>query len=333
MKEVAMKKVIVIIIMLLFASGFSHSVFAEQDLAMASSSGDGAGLSAQVPPGHVSLPISSSGGAEVSKVQPNDSLASRGGDNGSGDNAYFDPATGMKFILVKGGCYAQSGTPGVDGSVAIKPSMNNVCVDDYYMGVFEVTQSQWRAIMGSNPAGFIACGDDCPVENVSWHDAQKFIQALDQKSGQSYRLPTDAEWEYAAQSGDKKSTDAGAVKAADYIDSVAFANDSRGPQPMSKMHPNGLGIYGMTGSLWEWTADWYSNNTSNYPPGIVDGPSYGRYRTLRGGSWIDKPKVIETSLRIRYAPWVRRTWIGLRLVSPVSSVAVIKAPVDVSAKR
>src|SRR5208283_4681764 len=115
---------------------------------------------------------------------------------------HLAPTTGIKMVLVKGGCY-QMGDTFVDGAADEKP-VHTVCLDDFYMAQYDVTQGQWKAIMGNNPSAFKGCGDNCPVETVSWHEAQQFISKLNSTSaGKKYRLPTEAEWEYSARSGGK----------------------------------------------------------------------------------------------------------------------------------
>jgi formylglycine-generating enzyme required for sulfatase activity len=115
--------------------------------------------------------------------------------------AFTDLTTGIQMVFVQGGCYQMGDTFG-DGESDEKP-VHKVCVHDFYMGKYEVTQGQWKAVMGNNPSNFSNCGDNCPVEQVSWADVQQFIQRLNSRSGKNYRLPTEAEWEYAARSGGK----------------------------------------------------------------------------------------------------------------------------------
>lgn len=136
-----------------------------------------------------------------------------------------DPTTGMEFVYVDGGCYQMGDTFG-DGESNEKP-VHEVCVDDFYIGKYEVTQGQWKAIMrdnplGDNPSKFDECGDNCPVESVSWNDAQAFINKLNNKTGKNYRLPTEAEWEYAAKSGGKSEKYSGGND----VDSVAWYKDN-----------------------------------------------------------------------------------------------------------
>jgi formylglycine-generating enzyme len=129
---------------------------------------------------------------------------------------------------------------------------------DHSFGKYEVTQAQWEAVMGNNPAYFKQCGESCPVESVSWNDVQEFIKKLNQQTGKTYRLPTEAEWEYAARSGGKSEKYSGGNN----VDSVAWYNGNSGKQthPVGRKQPNGLGIYDMSGNVWEWVEDIYSNS-------------------------------------------------------------------------
>ena len=150
----------------------------------------------------------------------------------------------------------------------------------FYMQTTEVTQGQWKKVMGNNPSYFKNCGDDCPVEAVSWNDVQKFIKKLNNMEGtDKYRLPTGAEWEYAARAG---------TQGARYgeLDEVAWYNSNSGKNTheVGQKRPNAWGLYDMLGNVWEWCQDW----DGAYPSGSVTdptGPSSGAYRVLRGGSW------------------------------------------------
>lgn len=191
-------------------------------------------------------------------------------------------ATGMELVFIKGGCYQMGDTSG-DGFDNERP-VHEACIDDFYMGKHEVTQKQWTEIMGSNPSYFKDGGDKYPVEQVSWNDVQEFIKKLNQKTGKKYRLPTEAEWEYAARSGGKDEEYAGG----DDIDGVAWYNKNSGSttHPVGMKQPNGLGLYDMSGNVWEWVADWYGDKYYNgSPKNNPKGPDSGQYRVLRGGSW------------------------------------------------
>ncbi|MBI5196649.1 MAG: SUMF1/EgtB/PvdO family nonheme iron enzyme, partial [Nitrospirae bacterium] len=222
-----------------------------------------------------------------------------------GSAPYTDPLTGMEFIFVKGGCYQMGDTFG-DGNNDEKP-VHEVCVDDLYMGKYEVTQKEWTGIMGSNPSSFKDCGDNCPVEKVSWNDAQEYINKLNSKTGKNYRLPTEAEWEYAARSGGKNEKYAGG----NALDSVAWYDSNSGikTHAVGQKQPNGLGLYDMTGNVLEWVNDWYGENYyKNSPKDNPKGADSGQYRVLRGGSWFYKPQ----NLRASYRGGIRACGSGLR---------------------
>jgi formylglycine-generating enzyme required for sulfatase activity len=223
---------------------------------------------------------------------------------------FKDPAIGIEMVSVKGGCYQMGDTFG-DGDSNEKP-VHEVCVDDFYMGKYEVTQGQWKAIMGNNPSSFKDCGDNCPVEQVSWNDIQDFINKLNQKTGKKYRLPTEAEWEYAARSGGKNEKYSGS----DDIDSVAWydKNSGRETHTRGQKQPNGLGIYDMSGNVWEWVTDWYdSNYYKNSPKDNPKGVNSGSLRVRRGGCMRCDATRGHASFRGRGAPNERRSNVGFRL--------------------
>jgi formylglycine-generating enzyme required for sulfatase activity len=223
-----------------------------------------------------------------------------------------DPATGMELVFVKGGCYQMGDTFG-DGEYDEKP-VHEVCVDDFYIGKYEVTQGQWKQIMGNNPSYFKNCGDDCPVEQVSWNDAQKFINRLNQKSGGKYRLPTEAEWEYAARSGGKNEKYSGGND----VDSVAWHNSNSNSKTHSvgQKQPNGLGIYDMSGNVWEWVSDWYDGGYyKNSPRNNPTGPNSGSNRVFRGGRWNSHAGNVRAANRLFYIPAYRVDILGFRLLS------------------
>ena len=141
---------------------------------------------------------------------------------------------------------------------------------NYELGKYEVTQGEWKAIMGSNPSKFSNCGDTCPVEQVSWNDIQEFLQKLNQKTGKQYRLPTEAEWEYACYGGSKSEYCGG-----NNLDVVGWydKNSDEQPHPVGQKQANGYGLYDMSGNVWEWMQDCYNSSCV--------------LRVLRGGSWFD----------------------------------------------
>jgi formylglycine-generating enzyme required for sulfatase activity len=230
---------------------------------------------------------------------------------------YKDPITGMEFIFVKGGCYEMGDTFG-DGYDNEKP-VHEVCVDDFYIGKYEVTQAQWKAIMGNNPSYFKDCGDNCPVEQVSWNEIQEFINKLNQGAGTNkYRLPTEAEWEYAARSGGKKEKYAGTSNESE-LGEYAWYDKNSGSKthPVGQKKPNGLGIYDMSGNVWEWVQDWYDENYyRSSPKDNPKGAYSGQYRVLRGGSWIFIPRLIRAAYRDWLGPTVRNSRGGFRVALP-----------------
>jgi formylglycine-generating enzyme required for sulfatase activity len=224
---------------------------------------------------------------------------------------FKDSTTGIEMVSVKGGCYQMGDTFG-DGESDEKP-VHEVCVDDFYIGKYEVTQGQWKAIMGNNPSSFSSCGDNCPVEQVSWNDAQDFINRLNQKTGKNYKLPTEAEWEYAAKSGGKSEKYSGGND----IDSVAWYDKNSGSKthPVGTKQPNGLGLYDMSGNVWEWVNDWYDKDYyKNSPKDNPKGPGSGTNRVLRGGSWYDDARHSRAANRSGLDLGGRGSDLGFRLV-------------------
>jgi|GEM_PF-1313025 len=224
-----------------------------------------------------------------------------------------DPIKAIDFVLVKGGCFQMGDTFG-DGQADEQP-VHTVCVDDFYIGKYEVTQGQWQSIMGSNPSFFKNCGEKCPVEQVSWNDIQGFLTKLNAKTGKTYRLPTEAEWEYAARSGGKKEKYAGTSSDA-ALGKYAWYNANAGlrMRPVGQKQPNGLGLFDMTGNAWEWCQDWYgeayySQSTRKNPAG----PQSGTRRVLRGGSWLFEPAGIRAATRYALLPEVKGDLYGFRL--------------------
>ncbi|MDO9229418.1 MAG: SUMF1/EgtB/PvdO family nonheme iron enzyme, partial [Syntrophales bacterium] len=215
-----------------------------------------------------------------------------------------------EFVFVKGGCYRMGDTFG-DGRPDERP-VHEVCVNDFYLGKYEVTQGQWQGVMGHNPA-YHKNGDEYPVELVSWNDVQGFIRKLNDKTGQFYRLPTEAEWEYAARSGGKPEKYSGG----DAVDAVAWYQSTSGGKPhhVGTKAPNGLGIHDMSGNVWEWVQDWYDGGYySDSPRDNPKGPSSGTHRIGRGGSWYNDARFCRSTSRYRYAPGIRDDFLGFRIV-------------------
>jgi sulfatase modifying factor 1 len=226
-----------------------------------------------------------------------------------------DPVTGMEFVFVKGGCYPMGDTFG-DGDPDERP-VHEVCVADFRIGKYKVTQAQWEKVMGGNPSRF-GKGGVYPVENVSWRDAQEFIGRLKKKTGRKYRLPSEAEWEYAARSGGKKekwagTSDEAALKEYGWL----YTNSGRAAHPLGAKRPNGLGLYDMTGNVWEWCSDWYQEKYYRFSPrDNPQGPPSGFFRSLRGGSWDTDARNVRASSRYWGIPEAGSPKRGFRLVRP-----------------
>jgi len=219
-----------------------------------------------------------------------------------------------EMIFVKGGTYTMGCVGEQSDCDDDEIPSHKISLDDFYLGVYEVTQEQWREVMGNNQAYFPSC-DNCPVEDVNWNEAQMFINKLNQKTGKKYRLPTEAEWEYAAKGGSMVSSESATKYAgSDDVGNVAwFYNNSNGkPHPVGEKKPNELGIYDMSGNVNEWCSDWYGENYYKSSPGAnPKGPSSGTYRCNRGGSWYGV-------LRVTHRGWnnssFRNYSLGFRLV-------------------
>jgi formylglycine-generating enzyme required for sulfatase activity len=228
-------------------------------------------------------------------------------------------ATAMEMVYVRGGCYQMGDIfDDPEGGSEEKP-VHEVCVDSFYLGKYEVTQGQWKSVMGSNPSSDKSCGVNCPVDNVSWSDVQDFLLRLNSSNGgRAYRLPTEAEWEYAARSGGKKEKFSGGNDVA----SVAWYNENSGgnSHPVGKKASNGLGLYDMSGSVWEWTNDWYeSDYYSQSPRTNPAGPGAGVGRVVRGGCRTGEEYNMRTTRRTAYMPDVRKPSLGFRLLKSPSA--------------
>ncbi len=220
---------------------------------------------------------------------------------------------GVSFTMIKvdGGTFQMGATSeqGNDADNDEKP-VHSVTLSDYYIGETEVTQELWQAVMGSNPS--YSKGSKKPVENVSWNDCKEFITKLNRLTGKNFRLPTEAEWEYAARGGNKSK--GYKYSGSNTIGNVAWYNDNSSSQThdVKTKTPNELGIYDMSGNVWEWCQDWYGSYSSGSQTNPT-GPSSGSGRVLRGGSWFHYARYCRVSYRISYNPYGRSNYIGFRL--------------------
>ncbi|MCX8021462.1 MAG: formylglycine-generating enzyme family protein [Syntrophorhabdaceae bacterium] len=232
----------------------------------------------------------------------------------------------MDFVFVKGGCFEMGDTFG-DGYFAEHP-VHNVCLDSFYIGRFEVTEGQWMMIMEEKPVhsnGF----ENRPVVNVNYHDIQEFISRLNRITGKKFRLPTEAEWEYACRSKGKKERYAGfsreeeVFKYANFCDVHCPHGWMNGTQddgyeglaPVGSYRANGLGIHDMSGNVWEWVGDWF--DVSYYNHGVIynpRGPAVGIEKVIRGGCHLNSPFYLRCSYRTGLSPEWREKDIGFRLV-------------------
>ena len=194
-------------------------------------------------------------------------------------------------------------------------------LSNFYIGETEVTQELWEEVMGSNPSLFTPNGSKKrPVESVSWDDCQEFIRRLNQLTGKNFRLPTEAEWEFAARGGIKSRHTKYSGGAS--LDAVAWCFENAydigksspdyGSHPVAKKAPNELGLYDMSGNVWEWCYDWYGDYTPSSQSNSK-GPSQGFYRVTRGGSWNCNARNCRVSRRYGGSPVFRTIYVGLRL--------------------
>ncbi len=237
------------------------------------------------------------------------------------DSTIKETVNGYTFDMVRVdngtftmGCTSEQGS---DCETDESPS-HSVTLSSYYIGKYEVTQELWKAVMGSLPSEFK--GDSLPVERVSWNIiVNEFIPKLNKLTGRTYRLPTEAEWEYAARGGNKSGGHK--YSGSNNIDDVAWYGYRKGgtsgetTNPVGTKSPNELGIYDMSGNVWEWVSDWYSDvaysSTVQTDP---TGPSSGSLRVLRGGSWFNGAMYCRVSNRNGCYPGFSFNDFGFRLV-------------------
>ena len=221
---------------------------------------------------------------------------------------------GVKFKMVKveGGTFTMGATKEQesDANDDERPT-HDVTLSDYYIGETVVKQELWKAIMGNNPSNWK--GDNLPVEEVSWNDAQEFIAKLNKETGRTFRLPTEAEWEYAARGGKKSKRYK--YSGSNNIVEVAwrFGNSGHKTHPVKEKKANELGLYDMSGNVWEWCNDRYGeyNSETQINP---QGPEWGSGCVLRGGGWYSRTGHCRVSYRRTIAPTLRFNYVGFRLV-------------------
>jgi len=236
----------------------------------------------------------------------------------SSDNEVETKATGKRsydidMVYVKGGSFTMGNTGEHDSVFYSRETpAHTVTLNDFYICKFEVTQGLWKEVMGSSPSYFTD-DDNLPVEQVSWDDCQTFIQRLNDSTGKNYRLPTEAEWEYAALGGSESK--GYKYSGSDNIDDVAWywENSEETTHSVGTKQPNELGIYDMSGNVWEWCSDLYdtySSGSQNNPMGAEAGTNH----VLRGGSWRNDANYCRVRNRFCDMPDAEYFNCGIRLV-------------------
>ncbi len=223
---------------------------------------------------------------------------------------FKDCADCPEMVEIPAGSFAMGSNKGEPDE---KPLHNVTIAQSFAIGKTEVTQQQWQAVMGNNPSYFSECGDTCPVEQVSWNDVQLFIKKLNTKTGKQYRLPSEAEWEYACRAGKQQE-----YCGSDAADSVAWNSFNSGsfffntPHPVASKQANAFGLYDMSGNVWEWVADNYHDNYNGAPE---DGSAWvnGSMHVLRGGSWGKDAKFGRAVARSKFSANYRDFSYGFRL--------------------
>lgn len=245
-----------------------------------------------------------------------------------------------EMVFVEGGTFIMGCTSEQGGDCGGNESPNHsVTLSDFYISKYEVTQGQWEAVMKTSirqqrdkalqflrefldapdldttDFPILGEGSDYPMYYVSWDEVQEFITRLNRLTGKQYRLPTEAEWEYAARGG--KKSEGYKYSGSNFIEQVAWYKDNSGEKthPVGGKKPNELGIYDMSGNVWEWCYDWYDSYDSGSQTNPV-GPSSGSYRVIRGGGWDYDAAYGRVSYRSNDTPSYRYFNLGFRLVCP-----------------
>lgn len=218
----------------------------------------------------------------------------------------------IDMVRVEAGTFTMGATPEMKEPFDWeKPTHQVTLTNDYYIGKYEVTQALWKAVMGNNPSIFK--GDNLPVEQVSWDDCQEFIRKLNRITDKTFRLPTEAEWEYAARGG--KKSRGYQYSGSNNLSDVAWYADNSGSKThaIGSKQANELGIYDMTGNVGEWCQDWYGryDGSSQVTP---TGAASGSNRVRRGGCWFSTARFCRSSFRGGISPGNRYDDLGLRLV-------------------
>jgi formylglycine-generating enzyme required for sulfatase activity len=238
---------------------------------------------------------------------------------------WIEPLTGLEFVLVPAGSF-EMGSPEKEAGRESQETLHTVQFPQpFYLGRYEVTQAQWNRITGSNPSSFSKCGPDCPVESVSWNEVNAFLEKLNQRTAGHFRLPSEAEWEYACRAGTSTPFSTGknlTTQQANYDGNYPYAGfpkgQSRGsPISVGSFSPNAWGLFDMHGNVWEWTSDLHCP----YPVQAVLDPHpacFTSLRVIRGGSWYFGAESARSALRYTHRPQDSGFSIGFRVARSIA---------------
>jgi formylglycine-generating enzyme required for sulfatase activity len=229
----------------------------------------------------------------------------------------FTNSIGMQFVLIPAGSFMMGCNKDIEKCDPEETPQHRVIISKpFYMAKYEVTQEQWAKVMGGNPSAFKGLSN--PVEKVSWDDTRNFIEHLSKMDGKVYRLPTEAEWEYAARAGSESAYFFG--NAGEQLGQYAWYSNNSGDKTHSVglKQPNAWGLFDMHGNVWEWCQDWFEQNYYSSSP-LTDprGPSSGEHRVLRGGSWGSGVHKARIASRGHIKPDYRDIDDGFRVVMSV----------------
>ncbi|MBT3196082.1 MAG: formylglycine-generating enzyme family protein [Gammaproteobacteria bacterium] len=236
-------------------------------------------------------------------------------------DSWTDPYSGIEFVWIPAGEFMM-GSPSSEPGRDDDERQHRVKLSEgYWLGRYEVTQRQWKKVMGNNPSKFTSCGSDCPVEKISWEDTQDFIRKLNGRGNGSFKLPSEAQWEYAARAGTTTPFSFGnniTTSQANYDGNYPYNGNAKGRYrkttvTVGSFPANRWGLHEMHGNVWEWLNDW----KGNYPSGTVtdpEGPGSGQSRVLRGGGWNGYAKFLRSASRDYISPSGRDSLLGVRLM-------------------
>lgn len=240
---------------------------------------------------------------------------------------YIDPTTGMRLVALEPGTFAMGSPPTEFGRNEDEPRHAVTLTKKVYIGVHEVTQTEWKQVMGANPSRFSGC-ERCPVETVDFYEVSAFLSRLNAgNASMRYRVPTEAEWEYACRAGATTAFSTGrsiSTEQANYDGRFPYSGGSRGgtrgrPAPVGSYPANAWRVFDMHGNVWEWTGDWYGDYAAG-PVSDPAGPATGRARVIRGGSWHFDANSTRCARRYTHAPQDKGFSLGFRIVAePIQS--------------